>query len=93
MLAHGFALTTSNHPRVAVAVFANDRPVGNWEFLNGQPPRELKCRIPQGDLDQNSVVIRLEIHDPATPKSLQISTDDRLLGMALQTIQFRLASK
>jgi len=92
---HGLVLTvmatpfvTPAHPSVEASLQVNDVAVGHLIFALGLPDRPHSVFVPRAALERNMPPeIRLVITDPASPLTLGMSSDERLLGLGLRRMQ------
>ena len=77
------------HPQVSVGVFVNSTWVGQWVFRYDDKPRTIRSvRIPAEILQSASALdILFRIDRPQSPAALGMSTDGRLLGLALEMMR------
>lgn len=77
------------HLKQMVDILINDQFVSQWVFKNGEKsPPYYQVTIPENLINNFSTLkITFKIVDPASPKSLGLSDDDRLLGLFISNIQ------
>jgi hypothetical protein len=81
------AFLTDRHPHLSVSVIADNQEVGRWDFDSGQP-LERRVRVPAAVVGSSPVLhLRFVISKPASPASLGISEDDRLLGIGMESLR------
>ena len=68
-----------------VIIKLNDQQVASWTLTSAEP-REQVVELPADALRGINVLI-FEMPDAASPKSLGVSEDDRLLGFNVQWIE------
>lgn len=82
------AFLTEAHSEITVDILANGTAVGKWIFLHGEPQVDREVLINATVADQRSPLeILFRISDPASPSSLGLSNDTRLLGMGIKTLR------
>lgn len=69
-----------------VVVYVNNRAVGNYT-ANGRTHTVIP--IPEGIIQGTEVRIRLHLPDAVSPESLEIGTDERLLGISMNYVALR----
>jgi hypothetical protein len=81
------AFVSGRHPRLSVSVIAGNREVGRWGFDSGQPS-ERRALIPAAVVASSPVLhLRFVISKPASPASLGMSEDNRLLGIGMESLR------
>jgi hypothetical protein len=68
-----------------VIIMLNDQQLGSWS-LNSAEPQDRSLKIPAGLIRDHNVLM-LIVPDAASPKSLSVSEDVRLLGFNVQWIE------
>jgi len=68
-----------------VNIYINDVRVGSWAVRS---QGKYKMPVPRSHLSEDSVSVRFEIPTCASPLDFMLSTEDRKLGVAFQTIVF-----
>lgn len=87
------AFLTEARSEITVDISANGTAIGKWIFLHGEPEVDREVRIDGTVADQrNPLEILFRISDPASPSSLGLSNDTRLLGMGVKTLRLEKAS-
>jgi hypothetical protein len=78
----------SRHPHLTVTVQANGREVAIWTFQPSDGAQVLTrtALIPAEATTAEDLRWRFVIHDPASPYALNLSGDDRLLGLGLVSL-------
>lgn len=81
-----------NHRSQAVSLYCNGKLLTKWAD-NGETWREM-CRevlIPCPDeSDDDDLLLSFEIHNPKSPKDINLTNDERKLGLALISIEYLL---
>ncbi|MEW6138747.1 MAG: hypothetical protein AB1733_10985 [Thermodesulfobacteriota bacterium] len=86
------AFLTEARSEITVDILANGTAIGKWIFLHGEPEVDREVRIDETVADQrNPLEILFRISDPASPSSLGLSNDTRLLGMGVKTLRLEKA--
>lgn len=82
------ALVTDSHPVQRVVIKVNGVTIGNWVVGLGVSGMQRSAVIPRALLRSGQVmVLTLEFPDAATPKSLGINEDGRLLAVAITALR------
>jgi hypothetical protein len=82
------AYLNDRHRRLVVLVIANNQEVGRWSFDSGHPAGERRVHIPAVVVGSSPVLhLRFAISKPASPASLGLSTDQRLLGIGMESVR------
>ena len=82
------AFTAPRHPRQEVEVAANDTVVAKLIFEHGKNSGDARIRISRDLAARRPALhVALRIKNPATPAAVSASTDLRLLGIHLQSLQ------
>ena len=89
------AFVTENHPVQIVDVLINDEKRARWEFHYGESLKESQVLIPSSLIaaSPTQTHIFFKLFSPASPASLGLSTDLRLLGIGLVSLKFSYSSK
>lgn len=81
------AFVAENHPSVTVTVLAENEAVGVWKFDIASSAKNSSVTIPRRLLSREALDFTFLIDAPASPSSLGISGDGRLLGLGLSKIR------
>jgi hypothetical protein len=86
------ALVTPNRPEVDTNLLVEGRPLGRWHFTVNDNRRIRELCIP-AELLSDGKAIRLDFHTDsvASPQSLGINSDQRVIGIGLISVQFAFA--
>ena len=82
------AFVTPAHPKQEVLVFINGKQQGKF-VLNKFEGNEILIPLPPVTTKTLPITIDFELPDAASPKSLNISDDDRKLGIGLKSATFQ----
>ncbi len=82
---HAFVVT-NQHPAQRFSIALNGKPVARFSF-NDDLPHEVSVVLPANIMRQQNL-LELFLPDAASPSSLGVSEDGRVLGIALYWIQF-----
>jgi putative flippase GtrA len=76
------------HPAQTIEVSANGRSIGSLRFTQAAPSGTSVLIIPREAAagNNNQIVIRFKIMNPASPARLGLSSDPRLLGIGLRSL-------
>jgi hypothetical protein len=81
------AYVGGRNPTLRVTVVANNREVGRWEFVGGQPETRL-VHVPADVVADSPVLhLRFVMDTPMSPATLGISADDRTLGIGMEAMR------
>jgi hypothetical protein len=72
-----------NSQRILITL--NDQKIAEWTSSNPEPAERV-IEIPANRLQKNNTLI-FQLPDAASPRSMQVSADDRLLGFNIQWIE------
>ena len=88
LVIQGSAYLAPTHPLQKISVVVNERPVADLRYEAGGDTVQ-RVRVPQAAAAarKGRLVVRFEFRNPASPASLGASTDDRLLGLGLESMQ------
>jgi hypothetical protein len=82
-------MLSESHPSMRIDIWANRRRLPSWQF-NLQHPgmQDRVIEIPKSVLQDRFLVLTFVIRHPRSPKSLGLSTDERNLGLFVQSLSF-----
>ncbi|MCX7042219.1 MAG: DUF6311 domain-containing protein [Gammaproteobacteria bacterium] len=84
----GSAYLAPKHPFQEIAVFVNDQPVSELLYeAGGETTRRVRVTQAVAESRNGRLVLRFEFRNPASPASVGASSDDRSLGLGLESIQ------
>ena len=86
------ALLYGDRQSVTATVAVNGTVVGEWHFSRDDQPGSRRAIVPRELVSGTGVmVVEFTVDNPASPLSLGMSTDNRLLALSFQSLTVRAA--
>src|SRR6185437_1388271 len=80
-------MLTESRPSMRIDIWANRRRLPSWQLnLEHRRMHDRVMEIPKSVLQEQFLVLTFVIRHPRSPKSLGISTDQRKLGLFVQSL-------
>lgn len=91
--ANSGGFTSKEHlPRQTVSVFANGERLGEWSWTR-QKPELRQMVIPRELLAGGKLKLEFRVDHPASPAEFGVGSDERKLGMFIESLRMRVASQ
>jgi hypothetical protein len=91
LLFRAHAFTPLQRPSFGETLRVNNSELANWSITYGQTVIEKRVRLPKTLFRSPLVRIEFFNHDPRSPAEFGLSTDDRKLGLALESMKLEAA--